>query len=61
MTAPSMSSPPKQSSLLDELDQRQNDVLLQLDELNAQVEQLLNDYTSSRQTDESEQDVADAA
>ena len=39
-----MSDSPKQSSLLEELDQRQDEVLAQLDELNAEIESLLGDF-----------------
>jgi hypothetical protein len=34
-----------QQSLLDEIDQRQDELLDQLDQLNARVEQLLREYT----------------
>ena len=51
-----MPDPQKQSTLLDELDQRQEDVLSQLDQLNAEVETLLNDCLHARNTEMSEAD-----
>lgn len=39
-----MSELANQHSLVDELDTRQNEVLLQLDDLNAQIESLLSEY-----------------
>jgi hypothetical protein len=37
-------APADKRTLLDELDARQDEVLLQLDELNAQIEKLLAEY-----------------
>jgi hypothetical protein len=39
-----MSELQNQSSLLEELDQRQDEVLAQLDQLNAEIEGLLGDF-----------------
>ena len=39
-----MSELANQHSLVDELDARQNEVLLQLDDLNIQIESLLSEY-----------------
>ena len=39
-----MSELVNQHSLVDELDARQNEVLLQLDDLNVQIESLLSEY-----------------
>ena len=47
----------KQCSLLDELDQRQDEVLAQLDELNTRIEKLLKECLLSR-TDEFDADEA---
>jgi regulator of replication initiation timing len=35
-------------TLLDELDERQDEVLAQLDQLNARIEKLLEEYTHTR-------------
>lgn len=43
-----MNDSSKPSSLLEELDQRQDEVLNQLDELNSRIEALLNDCLHSR-------------
>jgi hypothetical protein len=43
-----MSELPQESSLLVELDRRQNDVLAQLDELNDKVERLLQECLTAR-------------
>ena len=43
-----MSDSPKQCGLLDELDQRQDEVLAQLDELNSRIENLLKECLLSR-------------
>lgn len=50
-----MSELANQHSLVDELDTRQNEVLLQLDDLNAQIESLLSEYLV---TDTSSDEVA---
>jgi len=39
-----MSDEPNQTSFLDELDQRQDEVLVQLEQLNSQIEGLLGDF-----------------
>ena len=46
--APCMSELPQESTLLAELDRRQNDVLAQLDELNDKVEHLLQECLTAR-------------
>jgi hypothetical protein len=46
-----MSQPEQACSLLDELDQRQNEVLRQLEDLDRRVESLLHECLTSRQTD----------
>ena len=46
-----MSTAPHEPSLIVELDQRQNEVLAQLDELNDKVEQLLTECLSLRNLD----------
>lgn len=46
-----MLEPQKQCSLVDELDQRQNDVLTQLEALNDRVEALVRDCLASRSTE----------
>jgi hypothetical protein len=43
-----MSEPETKCSLLEELDQRQDEVLAQLDELNTQIESLLKDCLQQR-------------
>jgi hypothetical protein len=43
-----MSELPKETTLLEELDRRQNDVLTQLDELNDKVERLLHECLTAR-------------
>ncbi len=43
-----MPGPEKQCSLLDELDQRQDEVLAQLDDLNDRIENLLHDFLQTR-------------
>ena len=43
-----MSEQQKQCSLLDELDQRQDEVLAELDQLNTRIENLLNDCLLTR-------------
>jgi hypothetical protein len=43
-----MSEPENKCSLLEELDQRQDEVLAQLDELNNQIESLLKDCLQQR-------------
>ncbi|MCO6455974.1 MAG: hypothetical protein J5I93_11810 [Pirellulaceae bacterium] len=45
-----MADPLKHRTLLEELDLRQNEVLAQLDELNARVEQLIKECTSRLET-----------
>ena len=47
---------PKQCTLIEELDQRQEEVLTQLDELNTEIETLLNDCLHARNTEMSEAD-----
>jgi len=47
--------PPTSSTLLEELDARQNDVLTQLDELNERIELLLRDLTKTPQPENSAQ------
>ena len=42
----------KQCCLLDELDQRQDEVLAQLDDLNAQIERLIQECLTSRDEDQ---------
>jgi hypothetical protein len=44
----------KQCTLIEELDQRQEEVLTQLDQLNAEIETLLNDCLHARNTETSE-------
>jgi hypothetical protein len=44
-----MSDQDRKSSLLEELEQRQDEVLAQLDQLNAQIERLLDECLQSRQ------------
>ena len=46
-----MSDNPRQCSLLDELDQRQNEVLDELDNLNARIEGLLEECLESRKAE----------
>ena len=46
-----MSDSPLETSLLVDLDRRQNEVLAQLDELNEKVEQLLSDCLTMRSAD----------
>jgi hypothetical protein len=46
-----MSDPHKKTSLLEELDKRQDQVLADLDRLNSQIEQLLNDCVPARRVD----------
>ena len=41
----------KERSLLEELDERQDEVLRQLDELNLQIENLLKENTADREID----------
>lgn len=43
-----MPDPDRKSSLLDELEQRQDEVLSQLDQLNARIEDLLNECLQTR-------------
>ncbi|HPM81478.1 MAG TPA: hypothetical protein PLF81_12305 [Candidatus Anammoximicrobium sp.] len=43
-----MPDPDRKSSLLDELEQRQDEVLAQLDQLNARIEDLLNECLQTR-------------
>ena len=45
---PPMPDPDRKSSLLDELEQRQDEVLSQLDQLNARIEDLLNECLQTR-------------
>lgn len=47
-----MSDPVRQLTVIDEIDNRQNEVLNQLDELNARVEQLLKECTPNREQEE---------
>lgn len=49
---PLMLASPPQTSLLDELDARQNEVLRQIDELSAQVETVLNQWLTTREAAE---------
>ncbi len=51
-----MPDSPKQCTLIEELDQRQEEVLTQLDELNTEIETLLNDCLHARNTEMSEAD-----
>lgn len=44
----------KQCTLIEELDQRQEEVLTQLDQLNVEIETLLNDCLHARNTEASE-------
>ena len=44
----------KQCTLIEELDQRQEEVLTQLDQLNAEIETLLNDCLHARNAEMSE-------
>jgi hypothetical protein len=46
-----MSETAPQPTLLDELDERQDEVLAQLDELNERIERLLAEYTMARGTE----------
>ena len=46
-----MSEATKQCSLLDEIDQRQDEVLAQLDQLNTRIENLLRECLISRAED----------
>ena len=46
-----MSDSPQETSLIVELDRRQNEVLAQLDELNDKVERLLSECLSTRNAD----------
>ncbi len=43
-----MPDPDRKSSLLDDLEQRQDEVLSQLDQLNARIEDLLNECLQTR-------------
>lgn len=43
-----MPDPAGQPTLLEELDERQDEVLTQLDDLNARIEKLLEEYTQVR-------------
>jgi hypothetical protein len=47
-----MSDAPKQCSLLDELDQRQDEVLARLDDLNAQIERVIQECLARRDEDQ---------
>jgi hypothetical protein len=49
---PPMSDLPEETSLLAELDRRQNDVLRQLDDLNDRVERLLEECLAARNADD---------
>jgi hypothetical protein len=44
-----MSDVPSRQSLLDELDARQDELLVQLDELNAKIEQVLAQFAGPRE------------
>lgn len=46
-----MTDPEARPSLLEDLDRRQDEVLQQLDELNARTEALIREFTSGRTTD----------
>ena len=46
-----MDSPERPESLLDQIEARQDDVIAQLDELNARAESLLREWTTERKTD----------
>jgi hypothetical protein len=52
-----MSDSPRQCSLLDEIDQRQDEVLAQLDELNTRIEKLLKECLLSRAEELATEDV----
>ena len=46
-----MDSPERPESLLDQIEARQDDVIAQLDELNARAESLLREWTTDRKAD----------
>lgn len=46
-----MSEPQRQCTLIEELDQRQEEVLTRLDQLNADIETLLNDWLQARSSE----------
>lgn len=52
-----MNEPSPSHSLLQEIDARQNELLMQLDELNARVEQAIHTWSSLR----APQEIGDAA
>ena len=51
-----MSEPEKQCTLIEELDQRQEEVLTQLDRLNSEIENLLNGCLQARTLETAEAD-----
>lgn len=51
-----MPDPQRQCTLIEELDQRQEEVLTQLDHLNAEIENLLNGCLQARNVETAEAD-----